>query len=919
MIAGFFCILSIGIVYSSFRRLHVVVSAGNCQKVYKDLACEFAPDVPLKLLVETYPEAHLTVYEGYFHRLPSQPPKLGPKGMLLQVRPTAGTSSVRVVARLGWHFSITNVALRPPQAHPKLQQARSLWTDNRVSESLIILERLLAQPQEPAIMAQAYYLRARIHHERSQAEETAADLRQALVYARRSGLLSLELDILLSLASADQTQEAEALLAESGALLEQVAEFRPWLKLQRGLLSQERGALPESLAFFAEGDAWARSFEDNLAQLRLATGRVRTYQLLGRNEEADSEFLRFTDSPDPCLRAGALFHQASIRVSAMESRSPQDRAQAPLPPFSAAVQLYETTCQQPAGVLRALVGLAHAELLMAEGLSSERERRRHLDAATAALARVSAAMLPVDTQAEYADTQGLLALAKHDPGEAQRQFTTLLGLSQDREIYPSRFNALIGLARTHELEGDTAINLTEQFYRKALDYVDRRVSDLPLGTYRESFLGRYEHGIGRYLAWLYHQGRTKDALTFFRTSRLRGLRQTLRLSRINRMNETQREQWQDAITFYQKSRSSLDELTARMAYSPLAEVETLEHEYRRLLLEVEARLGAILHLLGENTDSWPQSLGENEALLGCHPVPEGWLCFAADAARTQAHLLPGHLDPRAPPSVVAHAMLDPFSEILGPAKRIKVLGYGAMRQIDVHLLPFNGTPLGEQRDVVYSLDLPVRTAAKTVRPAQPTALGLFDPSQDAIEEFRSAPAVVHEIEARGFTLQASIRAGSAALLRKLLSQVTLFHYAGHAESRDGGQLLTESNVGFLATDLLMLERVPPVVTLFGCQTGVPAHEAGGLEGLGVAQAFLLMGSEQVLATVRPVDDRLASRLAVALFRQPAMSAQQVDMVAALREATRDIRAMEDWNIEKARSADSVRPARDLGAFRVFVP
>jgi CHAT domain-containing protein len=152
------------------------------------------------------------------------------------------------------------------------------------------------------------------------------------------------------------------------------------------------------------------------------------------------------------------------------------------------------------------------------------------------------------------------------------------------------------------------------------------------------------------------------------------------------------------------------------------------------------------------------------------------------------------------------------------------------------------------------------------RPGHAAALLVADPVEELpsarLESARfgaalgAAGMVVRRLEGR--------EALHDAVRRALVApDVTLFHYAGHArfEGRDGWESALPLAAGGWLTlgDVLALERVPPRVVLSGCDTARAADGEFAV-GLGLAQAFLLAGAEQVLAASRPVADSAAATI-----------------------------------------------------------
>jgi CHAT domain-containing protein len=143
--------------------------------------------------------------------------------------------------------------------------------------------------------------------------------------------------------------------------------------------------------------------------------------------------------------------------------------------------------------------------------------------------------------------------------------------------------------------------------------------------------------------------------------------------------------------------------------------------------------------------------------------------------------------------------------------------------------------------------------------------------------------------------------------RNALGSASLLHYAGHASyggpdgmdsalSLAGGQRLTPA-------DILALPRTPPMVTLFGCDTGRESA-SGAFDVLGLSTAFLVAGSRAVVATSRVIDDALARQVAGEFYRR-LIEAPSSDPSAVLRSAVLSVR-------DRA-------PTSDWTAFRVLVP
>jgi CHAT domain-containing protein len=101
-----------------------------------------------------------------------------------------------------------------------------------------------------------------------------------------------------------------------------------------------------------------------------------------------------------------------------------------------------------------------------------------------------------------------------------------------------------------------------------------------------------------------------------------------------------------------------------------------------------------------------------------------------------------------------------------------------------------------------------------------------------------------------------------------LAHARLLHFAGHGEARDDGvasALRLSGDARLTAGDVLVLPSVPRWAVLSACDSGAVGESA--VAELGVAQAFVLAGSERVVATSRPLDDDAPVALLRALWER----------------------------------------------------
>ncbi|MEM7157558.1 MAG: CHAT domain-containing protein [Myxococcota bacterium] len=208
---------------------------------------------------------------------------------------------------------------------------------------------------------------------------------------------------------------------------------------------------------------------------------------------------------------------------------------------------------------------------------------------------------------------------------------------------------------------------------------------------------------------------------------------------------------------------------------------------------------------------------------------------------------------------LGQVLLEPFAPQLRAASRLRIMASGALYGVPFHALPLGADEpwLRADRAVVYGLDLPrVRTRTDEVTGA---ALVLEPPSNlpNAHEE---AEFGISGLRRRGATV-VSLSDDTSTTARVLaeLPRASWLHYVGHARSNGLGGwdselvLAADGTAVVGVADVLALPAVPSVAVLSGCQTGVldPHSQSGGMS---LAHAFLLAGSDIVVATTEKIRD-----------------------------------------------------------------
>jgi hypothetical protein len=537
----------------------------------------------------------------------------------------------------------------------------------------------------------------------------------------------------------------------------------------------------------------------------------------------------------------------------------------------------------------------------------------HLQAgapAAAAAELATAAGLTAEATGEERLWEGELAArlsaAQGKPAEALRRYRELATLAQRGGSREALWRSDLGQAALLGARGAADRERALALLREAEDLVDRQSLAVPWPG-RARFAAQREAGSALRVELLLAAGRIDEALRAARRSRARALRELATETRIERLAGAVRDRFVQAVGRYRQVRRQCDEAADedwRLPSDRLAEERSARADRCAAADAAFEADVAALGLAPEGND--PESFrppAEGELILAYHPLPRGWVAFAADASGVAARRVEIPRPLPSPPRLGA-LLLEPFRDRLRAVRRVRILAYGALQEVDFHALPFDGAPLIAARPVVYGLDLPTSPPAAPFVTASRLALVVADPRGDLPGARREAAAARADLDAGGWSVsELEGAAAGADVALGALARSDLFHFAGHAaagSADQGGALLLAGGGRIASAEVLALERVPRWIVLAGCETGVADREAP-TDGLALAHAFLLRGARQVVATVRPVPDGATAALFAALY---ATGARDADLAVLLARAQAG--ALADGHVEAA-------------SFRVYEP
>lgn len=262
------------------------------------------------------------------------------------------------------------------------------------------------------------------------------------------------------------------------------------------------------------------------------------------------------------------------------------------------------------------------------------------------------------------------------------------------------------------------------------------------------------------------------------------------------------------------------------------------------------------------------------------------------------------------PGPTALDFWDPWSPALSAHGRVRLLVSEDAFGEPLHRLAWRGQPLARTHAVTYALDLvPVPASERSGgAPAATVAFADAVPLQ-SLGRYRDAVHTANErLRAAGWhsTWMAGPTLDRPTLIEQL-GHTDLLHYFGHGTRTQVGTpkspttgptepelapdvlgstaLRLHDDSQLTVDDVLILGRSPRLVVLLGCQLG-HADLSGFGGGLNLAHAFLLAGSEQVLAAPDPLDAAAAAQLGRSLYDD--LAPNQFDLASALSRRWADL-------------------------------
>lgn len=438
-------------------------------------------------------------------------------------------------------------------------------------------------------------------------------------------------------------------------------------------------------------------------------------------------------------------------------------------------------------------------------------------------------------------------------------------------------------------------------YREAERQHERVLRLAVFGAHRRTTDALRREATQRLVELLAESGRAREASCTAREHRARTM-QTLVLP-ASLLPHQQRELREHIEAYLQRSHE-LDTMERSGHDLPGRELERIRSEVARERDDLHEWANALTLVRGQRAtrptcdDLPPRRPGE--LLLGLYPSRQRWVLVVEDDRGANAHLIEDQkVSSSHSPEELSASLLDPVRDRLLRAQRVRVIAHGEAIGLDVHALPFEGLPLVARLPVTYGAD--VLSTPPPPRDGPPTALLVADTTGSLWAAPTEIRVVDETLSRSGWSTTLPSNLDSLPRALAALGRADLLHYAGHADTPatssaeglwppypDGASgwpsyLVLEPPTRLATHEILMSRRVPRLVVLHGCRTGVTS---GQHVGTSLALAFLAAGSEQVLASSEAIDDVSGAALGSRLY-EGATDPSSLDLAVQLHHVMRE--------------------------------
>jgi tetratricopeptide (TPR) repeat protein len=848
------------VILTGFSHAAIDVLLGGCSAVLdvpgapeaRRLRCEIAAGSQLHLWVGVPATAGVEIRLGGQAVAQGAEPRGGGSGFDLDVAARTGVLSVRME-----DHELAAWDLAPAAVFAQIRAADKARAAGRLDEATAELDAIpVGAPAEEQL--EAVRRRAKLARARGDAGQERAQREHAVALARSLGRVSAESDetiaILHGLMAEHALPQAAQLLRGLDAHGMIYAEGAVDRELVHGALASELGDLGAALGAFQRALATTERIGDAGGRATILGALADVLQSLGRDREAaaliDAEIERGERDSDVCARVDALTTAGWLLRDVELPRAQRLVDQAAALAGARCPRLVPITLVNQGWLLAAAgrFGDARAVLSRLAGQTHERD------------GRVTTWALRLEAEIVLGEAP---ARAEQHAQRLAARAAALCSTELAYEAHLLHARALAALDRPDQ----AAAAFAEAAHALAL--WSRLV---PLGEGRDTFFQRHDQLALTAIPFFLAQARrgapgaglalaitVRQSLALFVTSLEAGGRARARAERGEAGSGDASKQFAQTLDRWPASPGAQD---------PPGEAVAGVCETR----DAAARLGE------------PPALSEPpaQASLFVHPAPQGWLVLVWRGSSIDFRELPRAGSHERPDELSAR-ITSAAAPLLAGAPRVHLHVHRSLAAL----------PL--DRSLAARLAVPTAFAVDA-RPRVPgascagatRALLVTNPQQNLWAASASARVIEGDLARIGFAVDTleGAAATRAAIDARLADPCTaLFQYDGHgsagaaglAGDRSDDALLLAGGDTLTAADVLGLPRAPEAVVLNGCTTAAP-------EGLGLAQAFLLAGAAQVVASLDVIPADAAATFTRTLFAGAPPRAGRVDLVRLFARA-----------------------------------
>lgn len=777
----------------------------------------------------------------------------------------------------------------PLELHEKselLKEAERLQSEGKEAEAKEKWE-VLKDSKEPREAAEALKQLGGYHARRGEIAEASALWTFSVEIAARSGLASRAVNERLSAVQLAIDADRDLEGAVQG-----LREVERVLLTQDALGRLNHGYYQAALALrtgnLREAEVATRSVVRAAGRLdrqktgwagRLLVGQI--YGEMGRNAERRYILSELRDHEvtkrQPCNEGDVLIGLtwASVVEAYQSGRIHPDAFSA----AQAAAELYDNRCpdRDQAGNSAINLGLLHAlagEVTLAQ---QQLAKARELGAESALERRLW--LRELEARLAFADGAPSRALDRYEAMDREGGGASA-AVAWRAQV--GRANALVRLDR--KVEARVA-------FRKAAEILRSEAIAVALDGGRAHFLASRRQATVDEIELLLSMDRPGDALEVAREARVRTFENISTAARLRGLSDVERGRWTKLVEGYRAATRAI-ESSLDASWGQAKERAERERAIRAAALEARrANLEEALSLFPSATPNRPppHPRPDELLLLYTHLGQDRWLAFAKTSSAVRVVRVtanPSHLGP----TELGHTFLEPFGPELTQTRRVRLMVEAELHNTDLHAAPWGGGHLQATHLVQYALDRP-----DVARPAAGQSVLLaIDPRGDLPQARDEGAWVSKVLSARGpVTVLQAANATREAIVSSLQSTAH-FHFSGHGQIDSSGGLesglLVARGQTVSVGDILTLPRAPAAVVLSSCEATSPGQS--GLPQVGLAEAFVLAGADQVVGPSRPISDALARRFTEALYRRPEQPLEQA-YLQAINEVAAALPA-EDW-------------------------